>query len=85
MRVEDIETCNFDRVGDDIANAYDEGYKEGGEAMYYKIFEALYTWLRLEEISKDGFVHIQKIELLRKFRNLHLQLIGEAKDVRTNN
>lgn len=29
MRVEDIETFNFDKAGTDLGNAYDEGYKQG--------------------------------------------------------
>ena len=85
MRVEDIEKYNFDHVGDDLVSVYDQGYKDGGEAMYDKIFEALYSWLNLEEVTKNGFVYIQKIEFLRKFRNLHSQLIGEVKNVRTDN
>ena len=35
-----------------------------------KIFEDLYCWLDLEEIEKYGFVHIQKFDFLRKFRDI---------------
>lgn len=31
MRVEDMEFCNFDNVGTDLANVFNEGYKQGVE------------------------------------------------------
>ena len=45
-----------------------------------EIFEELYTWLRLEEISKYGFVTIQKFDFLRKFREIIKQFGVEVEE-----
>lgn len=44
--------------------------KQARKETAKEIFENLYTWLRLEEISKYGFVSIQKFDFLRKFREI---------------
>jgi hypothetical protein len=47
-----------------------------------KIFDKLYTWLNLEEIEKYGFIHIQKFDFLRKFREICKE-ISEGKNGKT--
>ena len=72
---DDLQNIKNARYCTGFINGKEQGIKE----TFEKIFEELYTWLNLEEMEKYRFVHIQKFDFLRKFRDLHKKLIGETK------
>ena len=63
MRVEDIETFNFDKAGTDLGNAYDEGYKQGSKHTAREFAEIIKTEIfSILKCKNTGFVNKEEIK-----------------------
>ena len=73
----DMENYNFNGVGDEIAEAYNEGYKQGCQETAKDILNGLECFLWETAINDTKYFELYS-RLVKKFIRLSVKGIGEV-------